>query len=83
MLRESGDVAFEDGWISLRIGMAAVTTFLLQKVDEAKAEERHADKLRFEEMKKRDEVTTRFMALRQALVDALGDRVAEIAEKAA
>ncbi|ODM71698.1 hypothetical protein [Bradyrhizobium elkanii] len=81
-LRESGEVSFEDGWISLRIGMAEVTAYLMAQIDEIKAEEHWADKQRFEELKKREEAEGRYELLRRALVDALGVKTAELAEKA-
>lgn len=31
-LRENGIVDFEDGWLSLRVGIAAVTEFLMEKI---------------------------------------------------
>ncbi|SDC07487.1 hypothetical protein SAMN05216337_1001191 [Bradyrhizobium brasilense] len=81
-LRASGEVTFEDGWISLRVGMAEVTAFLMEQIGEIKLEEHWADKQRFEELKKREEAEGRYELLRQALVDALGDKVAGIAGKA-
>jgi hypothetical protein len=85
-LREGGnvgDVGFEDGWISLRIGMADVTAFLMEKLGEAKQEERWADKQRYEELKAKEATKEKYALLRQALVDALGDKGPEIAAKAA
>jgi len=82
-LREGGDVNFEDAWISLRTGMAAVTAFLMAKTIEAKEEERWADRQRFEELKRREEAETRHALLRQALVEALGDKGPELAKAAA
>jgi hypothetical protein len=82
-LRDVGDVAFEDGWISLRVGMTDVTAFLMEKLKEAKDEERWADRQRFNELKAKEEAEGRYALLRQALVDALGDKAAEIAARAA
>lgn len=82
-LREAGDVAFEDGWISLRVGMTAVTAFLMEKLKEAKDEERWADEQRYKELKAKQEAEGRYALLRQALVQALGDNTAAIAEQAA
>jgi hypothetical protein len=85
-LREGGnvgDVGFEDGWISLRVGMAEVTAFLMEKLGEAKQEERWADKQRYDMMKAREEVQTKYALLCQALVEALGDKGPEIAKAAA
>jgi len=82
-LRDDGNVGFEDGWISLRTGMADVTALLMEKVAEAKEEERWADNQRFEEHKRRDAAETKYAALCHALREALGDRATEIAGKAA
>lgn len=82
-LRASGEVNFEDGWISLRIGMADVTAYLMAQIAEIKAEESFADKQRFEELKKREEAEGRYELLRQALVDALGDKAAGVVGAAA
>src|SRR6185369_7095318 len=82
-LRESGDFNFEDGWISLRVGMADVTVFAMEKVKEAKENERYADKQRYEELKRREEAEGRFELLRQALTDALGPRAPDVAKAAA
>lgn len=78
-LRRGGDVAFEDGWISLRVGMADVASFLMQKTIETKQEERWADKQRFDEMKMKQVAEARHALLRQALVEALGDGAAALA----
>lgn len=83
VLRESGHMAFEDGWIDLRIGMSDVTAFIMEKMKEAKDEERFADKQRYDEMKRREETEGRYELLRQALADALGPRARDIAAKAA
>src|SRR5580704_2168684 len=85
-LREGGsvgDVGFEDGWISLRVGMAEVTAFLMEKLGEAKQEERWADKQRYEELKAKEAAETRYALLSQALVEALGDKGPEIAKAVA
>lgn len=82
-LRESGRMAFEDGWIDLRIGMADVTAFIMEKMKEAKDEEHFADKQRYDELRRREETEGRYELLRQALTDALGPRAPEIAAKAA
>jgi hypothetical protein len=82
-LRETGNVDFEDGWIQMRVGMAAVVEWLTGKAKEAADEASYEDKRRFEEMKRREEAEGRYELLRQALVDALGDRGPEIAAKAA
>lgn len=82
-LRATGGFDFEDGWIALRIGMAAVTEFLMEKVVEFKLDEHFADKRRFEELKKREAAEERYALLRQALVDALGEKAMAIAEQAA
>lgn len=82
-LRESGGVDFEDGWLSLRVGMADVVAFLMSKIVEAKAEERYADNERFNELKRREEAETRYAALRAVLLDALGDKAPDLAKAAA
>lgn len=82
-LRETGSMSFEDGWIELRIGMADVTAFLVEKVGAAKQDERWADNQRFEELKRRQAAETRFGALRSALLDALGDDAPAVAQAAA
>ena len=85
-LREGGnvgDVGFEDGWISLRAGMAEVTAFLMEKLAEVKQEERWADKQRYDELKAKEAAQTKYELLRQALVEALGDNGPEIAARAA
>jgi len=82
-LRQNGDVTWEDGWISLRVGLADVTSFVMEKMKEAREEERWADRQRYEELKKREDAETRYALLRQALADALGDKAAEIAKVAA
>ena len=81
-LRENGDVSFEDGWISLRIGMAAVTAYLLERAVDAVQNESFADRQRFEELKRREAAEGRYALLQQALVDALGDKVLEVVAKA-
>src|SRR5581483_6771344 len=35
-LRASGGVDFEDGWLALRVGMADVVAFLMEKVKDAR-----------------------------------------------
>jgi hypothetical protein len=82
-LRETGNVDFEDGWIQMRVGMAAVVEWLTAKAKEATDEATYEDKRRFEEMKRREEAECRYELLRQALVDALGGHGPEIAAKAA
>lgn len=77
-LKVGRDVAFEDGWMSLRIGMADVTAYLMQKITEAKEEERYADGQRYKELEARRETELRYTILRQALIEALGDRVVEL-----
>jgi ATP-dependent Zn protease len=79
----AGDVAFEDGWISLRVGMAEVTAFLMAKIKDAIEEERYADNQRFLEMRRRELAEGKYALLRQALVEALGDNAAGLAGKAA
>jgi hypothetical protein len=81
-LREDGDVVFEEGWLKLRLGMKAVTDLLMDMVVEIKLDEHFADKRRFEECKRREEAETKYALLRQALVDALGDKKPEIAARA-
>lgn len=79
LLRADGDVHYADGWISLRLGMAAVATFLLAKLEEARRDERWADEQRFEELKLKQAAEARYDRLRQALREALGgDGAAEI-----
>ncbi len=78
-LREGGDIAFEQGWVSLRIGLADATAFLMEKLGEAKQEERYADKQRYEELKRREAAEDKYEILRGALVLALGDKVAMLA----
>lgn len=82
-LRNAGAIEFEDGWIVLKRGMLEVTAFLMEKVAAAKAEERWADRQRYEEMKRREAAETAYAALRQALRDALGEKAAEIAARVA
>lgn len=82
-LRENGAVDFEDGWVQMRVGTAAIVEWLTAKVTEACNEERYADQQRFEELKRREAAEERYDLLRQALADALGPRGPEIAAKAA
>lgn len=82
-LRESGSMDFEDGWIQLRVGMNDTVAFLMEKVGEAKREERYADQQRFEELKRREKIDGKYAVLRSALRDALGDKATEIAAAAA
>lgn len=82
-LKEGGDIAFEDGWMSLRIGMNAVTAFLMQKIKEAKEEERYADEQRYKELVARGQAEGRFRSLQHALIDAIGDKVLELAANTA
>lgn len=71
-LREKGEVQFEDGWLKLCIGLQAVTDFAMSKVKAAKADERHADRQRFNEMRRGDEAELRYAMLCCALKGALG-----------
>jgi hypothetical protein len=48
-LRTTGGFDFEDGWIALRTGMAAVTEFLMEQLVNIKGDEHFADKQRCEE----------------------------------
>ena len=63
--------------------MADVTAFLMEKLKEAKEEERYADGERYKELVRREEAETRFRGLQLALIDALGDKVLDLANKAA
>lgn len=82
-LRESGSVDFEDGWIALRVGMAEVTAFLMEKIGAAKQDERWSDQERYKELKAREAAETRFVALRAALLDALGGDAPKVVAAAA
>lgn len=82
-LRETGSVDFEDGWVQMRIGTAAIVEWLVEKAKEAKSEEAYADQQRSQELKRRKAAEERYDLLRQALSDALGDKAPEIAKAAA
>lgn len=72
-LRESGSLAFEDGWLRLCTGLTEITAFFMEKLADAKAEEKYADKRRYEEMKRADALAAKYAALRDALITAFGD----------
>ena len=82
-LQEDGKISFEDGWLVLTKGMQATAAFLMEKVTEAVAEQRYEDKQRFDELKRREAAEGKYARLQEALIEALGDRIAEIAAKAA
>lgn len=73
-LRESGNIAFEDGWLRLCTGLTEITAFFMEKLADAKAEERYADERRYEEMKRADALAAKYAALRDALITAFGDK---------
>lgn len=73
-LRESGNLAFEDGWLRLCTGLTEITAFFMEKLADAKAEERYADERRYEEMKRADASAAKYAALRDALITAFGDK---------
>lgn len=73
-LRESGNLAFEDGWLRLCSGLADITAFFMERLAEAKAEEAYADERRYEEMKRADALAAKYAALRDALITAFGDK---------
>jgi hypothetical protein len=78
-LKESGNLAFEDGWMCLCTGMADVTAFLMQKIKETKEEASWADEERCKEIRRREDAEARFRLLQHALIDAVGDKVLELA----
>jgi hypothetical protein len=77
-LRESGSVDFEDSWIMLRVGMAGVVAYLMERLDEAKAEERFADQERAEAHRKAGEANSKYTDLCAVLSAAIGDKFAPL-----
>lgn len=70
-LQESGNIDFEDGWLSLRTGVAEVAAFMMEKVEAADKEMRDADGLRYEQFNRANTAEAKYSALCTALVLAL------------
>lgn len=79
-LSAQGGLNFEDGWLALRIGVAAVLEFLMEKLKEARAGEKFEDKLRYQEVLRADAAELRYTALRNVLRLALGDQITTVLE---
>lgn len=79
-LRQSGSVSFEDGWLELRTGLQDAVAFMMEKVKDARADERYADQQRADEHRRLQDVATKYAALCVSLQAALGEHVRGIVD---
>ncbi len=77
-LLTSGRVDFEDGWLDLRNGMADAIAFVVERLNEARDDERFSDQRRADEQVRANASVIRYGQLRQALIEALGDKAAVV-----
>lgn len=82
-LEEKGSCDFEDGWIVVKDGAAAIIEFLLAQLIECKDEERFEGERAFAEMQRREKAEAKYKTLQEALLAALGPKAPEIAKAAA
>jgi hypothetical protein len=82
-IEDKGACDFEDGWIRVENGTAAIIEFLLAQLRECKAEERFECERAADAFKQRDAAQAKYKALQGALLTALGPSAPDIATKAA
>jgi hypothetical protein len=80
---EKGSCDFEDGWIVVKDGAAAIIEFLIDQLRECKAEERFEGERAYKEMQRREAAEAKYKTLQQALLVALGPNAPDVADAVA
>lgn len=80
---EKGGCDFEDGWIAVKDGAAAIVEFMIYQLRECKAEENYAHNERAKEGALRAAAEAKYKALQNALLVALGPNAPDVMDAAA
>jgi hypothetical protein len=78
-----GVCEFEEGFLCLCSGIAAVTAYLMARLEGAVDDEIFADKRRFDELKAREVAEAKYAGLQAALIEALAEKAPAIVTLAA